>query len=87
VFHCYVIEIEKRDELVPYLAENGVPSIIHYPIPVHLQKAYEFLSYREGAFPVTEKLCRQVVSLPMYPEMPEDHIDYVCDTIRRFLSS
>ncbi len=87
VFHCYVIEVERRDKLVPFLAENGIPSIIHYPIPVHLQKAFEFLGYREGEFPVTERLCHEVVSLPIYPEMPDDHIDYVCDTIKRFLKS
>ena len=87
VFHCYVIEVDRRDELIPYLAENEIQSIIHYPVPAHRQEAFTTLGYREGDFPVTEKLCRQVVSLPVYPEMPDDHIDHVCDTIKRFISS
>ncbi len=87
VFHVFVIETEKRDQLQAYLKENGVPSIIHYPVPAHLQKAYDHLNHKEGDFPVTEKLCREVMSLPIYPEMPEEHIAYVAETIRKFFST
>jgi len=86
VFHVYVIESEKRDELQTYLKENSVPSIIHYPVPVHLQKAYEHLDYRAGDFPVTEKLCDEVMSLPIYPEMKEEQIAYVAGTIKKFFN-
>jgi len=87
VFHVFVIETEKRDQLQAYLKENGVPSIIHYPVPAHLQKAYDHLNHKEGDFPVTEKLCHEVMSLPIYPEMAEEQIAYVAETIRKFFSA
>ena len=84
VFHVYVIQSERRDELQKYLAEKGVPSIMHYPVPVHVQKAFDHIGYKEGDFPVTEKLCREVLSLPIYPEMTEEQVAFVAGTIKKF---
>jgi dTDP-4-amino-4,6-dideoxygalactose transaminase len=85
VFHLYVIEHEKRDELQQYLKEKyNIPTLIHYPIPNHLQKGYEFLGYKNGDFPVTEKLSNEVLSLPIYPEMTDEQVLFVADNINEF---
>ncbi|MFH1374660.1 MAG: DegT/DnrJ/EryC1/StrS family aminotransferase [bacterium] len=84
VYHLFVIETERRDELQRFLKERGVPSLIHYPVPVHLQPAYAYLDYRRGDFPVAEKLAGEILSLPIYPELTESQVTYVCDQIREF---
>jgi dTDP-4-amino-4,6-dideoxygalactose transaminase len=85
VFHLYVIEHEKRDELQSFLKEKySIPTLIHYPIPNHLQKGYEYLGYKKGDFPVTEKLCDEVLSLPIYPEMTDEQVLFVADKINEF---
>jgi dTDP-4-amino-4,6-dideoxygalactose transaminase len=85
VYHLYVIRTRQRDELITHLAAAGVQTGIHYPVPIHLQEAYRDLAYREGAFPVTERLARDIVSLPMYPELSEEQIATVCGAIREFM--
>ncbi len=87
VYHVYVIQAQKRDSLQKYLAEKNIATGIHYPIPLHMQKAYKFLNYKEGDFPVAERLAKDSLSLPMYPELSEDEIKYVCDSIKSFISS
>ncbi len=84
VFHLFVIETERRDELQQYLKDQGVTTLIHYPIPIHLQPALEYLGYRRGDFPVAEKLAGEILSLPIYPELTELQVTYVCDQIREF---
>ena len=84
VYHLYVIAVEKRDELRQYLTEHGITNLVHYPIPIHLQKVYGYLGYAEGSFPVAEKASRQIISLPLYPSLGEDEIAYICQTIREF---
>ena len=86
VYHLYVIRSRERDRLGEYLSEKGVASGIHYPIPNHLQDSYQFLGYKTGDFPVTEKLASEMLSLPMYPEMTEEQIEYVVNNIRGFLN-
>ena len=81
VFHLYVIETEQRDRLREKLSERGVHTGIHYPVPVHLQDAYASLGYRTGAFPATEAAAKRILSLPMYAELTEEQIDYVCSAI------
>ncbi len=82
----YVIEIkaEKRDQLNEYLKSNGIGTCIYYPIPLHLQKCFKYLGYKEGDFPVAEKLCKSVLALPIYPEITEDEVSFVCDKIKEF---
>jgi len=77
VYHVYAIRSRDRDGLQRVLSADGVPSGLHYPIPVHLQKAHADLGYQAGDFPVSEAAAREVLSLPIYPEMPSQHIDQV----------
>ncbi len=84
VFHLYVIQVEQRDELRAFLAEQGIATGIHYPVPIHLQPAYRHLGYQEGDFPVTEASARHMLSLPMYPELPDEAIQRVVQAIRAF---
>ena len=84
VFHIYAIHVEKRDQMMNYLIEKGIHCGIHYPVPIHLQKAYASLGLGRGSFPVAEKSAREVLSLPMYPELTSDQIQYVVDEIKGF---
>jgi len=84
VFHQYVIQVERRDDLLQHLKDNGVFAGIHYPIPIHLLPAYSDLGHGEGAFPVAEKLGRSAISLPMFAEMTDAQRDHVIDTLRSF---
>lgn len=87
VYHLYVIAVPKRDELQAFLREKGVFTGIHYPIPIHQQKVVEFLGYKDGDFPVTEKVTPQILSLPMFPELKDDEIRYVVECIKEFFST
>jgi dTDP-4-amino-4,6-dideoxygalactose transaminase len=86
VWHLYVIRTKKRDALQAHLASEGVMTGIHYPIPIHLQPAYSDLGYRRGDFPVTEAYADEILSLPMYAELPTDAVRNVADIIREFNS-
>lgn len=83
VYHLYVIRHPRRDELMQYLAQNGVQTLIHYPIPIHLQRSYAELGSK-GDFPVSEKACSEVLSLPLYPELKEAELEYISDLINKF---
>jgi len=74
--------VDRRDEVRAALLEAGVASGIHYPLPIHLQPAYADLGYKEGAFPVAEKAAREVLSLPMYPELREEDVVKVAEAVR-----
>ncbi|MFC5269335.1 DegT/DnrJ/EryC1/StrS family aminotransferase [Adhaeribacter terreus] len=86
VFHQYTLKIEnsKRDALQHYLKEHDIPTMIYYPLPVHLQKAYQYLGYKKGDFPVAETLSKKVLSLPMHTELSDDQLNYITDKIRSF---
>ena len=84
VYHLYVIRCADRDGLRAALDEAGIASGIHYPMPVHLQRAYGDLGYAEGSLPVTEKVASEIVSLPMFPELTDPQIDLVVDAVRAF---
>jgi dTDP-4-amino-4,6-dideoxygalactose transaminase len=86
VWHLYVIRTTYRDELQVYLAERGIATGIHYPIPIHLQPAYSDLGYKPGSFPVAEQCARECLSLPMYAELTNTAIEYIADAIRQFHS-
>jgi len=85
VYHLYVIRIPRRDQVAEALAERGVSPGIHYPIPVHRHPAMASLGYREGDFPVSEKAAGEILSLPMFPEITTEEIEYVVDSLRRVL--
>jgi dTDP-4-amino-4,6-dideoxygalactose transaminase len=84
IFNQYTIRCSKRDELRAFLSEKGIPSEIYYPYPLHLQKAFAYLGYELGDFPETERVCREVLSLPIYPELGEDRLHLVVDAITEF---
>lgn len=78
VYHQYVIRTKDRDGFQKYLAEHGIKTVIHYPVPPHLAECYSYLGYQKGDFPLAEQYADQVLSLPMFNGMTEKEIDYVC---------
>lgn len=84
VFHLFVIHTQHRDELQQFLKKHQVETAVHYPVPPYLQKAYGFLGYKAGAFPITEKLAQTCLSLPVWPGMSEEKLSYVCEKIKQF---
>lgn len=85
-WHLYVVRHPRRDELKKHLEENGVGCAIHYPIPLHLQKAYAHLGHKAGDFPFAEKAARECLSLPIYPELTDAQIRRVVETIKAFFA-
>ena len=84
VYHLYVVRVQDRDGLMRHLASVGVGTAIHYPIPLHLQKAYRAMGYREGDFPIAEKVAGEIVSLPMFPGLTADQRQRVIEEVVRF---
>ena len=85
VYHLYVVRVQEREVFQAALAEAGIGTGIHYPIPLHLQRAYENLSYKKGDFPVTERVASEIVSLPMFPQMTKEQLDEVAAKVRELL--
>ncbi len=81
VYHVYAIRVKQRDEVMQQLERKGIGCGVHYPVPVHLQKAYSHLGYGRGAFPVAEAIADEFVSLPMYPELSNGQVDYVIEAV------
>jgi UDP-2-acetamido-2-deoxy-ribo-hexuluronate aminotransferase len=88
VFHQYTLQLNgvDRSALRDYLASKDIPAMIYYPVPLHLQKAYTDVRYKNGDFPVTEKLCATVISLPMHTELDKETLKYICDSVLEFLA-
>jgi dTDP-4-amino-4,6-dideoxygalactose transaminase len=84
VFHLYVIRTTRRDELLKHLNDSGIQAGIHYPVPIHLHGAYSHLEYQKGDFPIAEKICNEIISLPIFPEITDEQIRAVCDQIKKF---
>jgi dTDP-4-amino-4,6-dideoxygalactose transaminase len=87
VYNQFVIRVAQRDALRDHLQKNGIPTDVYYPSPLHLQPAFEYLGYREGAFPVAEKACQEVLALPVYPELTEQDQDRIVSNISTFFQS
>lgn len=83
-WHLYVVESERRDALRTHLANAGVDTLIHYPIPPHLSEAYQDAGYKRGDFPITESLANSVLSLPIGPHVTADQADYIVSSVLRF---
>jgi dTDP-4-amino-4,6-dideoxygalactose transaminase len=81
VRHLFVVQVERRDEVRQYLQDCGIGTGLHYPVPLHMQRAYSYLRLREGLFPVAERASKRLLSLPMFPELTEAQIEYVCDCL------
>jgi dTDP-4-amino-4,6-dideoxygalactose transaminase len=86
VYHLYVIRVKERQALQDYLNKMGISTGFHYKTPLHLQKAYQSLGYKKGDFPITEKVMDEIISLPMYPELRIEQIEYVVKCIEKFYS-
>ena len=88
VFHQYTLKTEGIDrfEMQEYLMERGVPAMVYYPVPLHLQKAYRDPRYKEGDFPVTETLCEQVISLPMHTELTDEQLQHITSNVLEYLN-
>ncbi len=86
VFHVYALLSDRRDALQKFLADKGVPTIIYYPQPLHLQKIYEKFGFKVGDYPIAEEISKLILPLPMYPELTREHLDQVVGTILGFFS-
>jgi len=86
IYHLYVVRVQDRDELIAKLTLEKIGTGIHYPVPLHLQCAYRYLGYKEGDFPISERLANEIVSLPMYPNLAEEQQRRVCETVRQILA-
>lgn len=84
VYHLYIIRCKQRDELMKYLNEKGVQTGLHYPMPLHIQNAYKYRGYKNGDFPAAEKGCSEILSIPIFPEITDEQVNYICDTIKSF---
>ncbi|MBV7272914.1 DegT/DnrJ/EryC1/StrS family aminotransferase [Clostridiaceae bacterium UIB06] len=84
VYYVFNLLAEKRDELADFLKENEIGYSIYYPIPLHMQKCFSYLGHKKGDFPVAEKISQEILALPIYPEITEKEVDFVCDTIKKF---
>jgi dTDP-4-amino-4,6-dideoxygalactose transaminase len=87
VYHLYVVRVQDREALQAFLSEAGIGTGIHYPIPLHLQKAYQHLGYKKGDFPVTERVASEIVSLPMYPQLQPNQQAQVVNKLKEFAAS
>jgi dTDP-4-amino-4,6-dideoxygalactose transaminase len=85
VFQTYAVRVKNRQKVMDGLKEKGISVLIHYPIPLHLQEAYQELKYRRGDFPVAEAIADDILSLPMFPHLTEEQIRYVCDGLKASL--
>jgi dTDP-4-amino-4,6-dideoxygalactose transaminase len=86
VYHLFVVKVKNREKVIKHLEKNGIQTGIHYPIPVHLQPIYkELFGYKEGMFPKAEKFAKEVLSLPMFPELKKDEVKYICEKLNEVL--
>lgn len=87
VYHLYVIKTDGRDRLARHLSDNGIATGLHYPLPLHLQQCFSHLGYMKGDFPNTESLADSCLSLPIYPGITDDQLEYVCEKIKHFFKA
>jgi dTDP-4-amino-4,6-dideoxygalactose transaminase len=87
VYHLYVVRVQDREAFQAHLSEAGIGSGIHYPIPLHLQKAYQHLNYKKGDFPVTERVTAEIVSLPMFPQLQPEQLNEVAKKVKEFAAT
>jgi dTDP-4-amino-4,6-dideoxygalactose transaminase len=87
IYNQYVIRVPQRDAVRQHLTDRGIGTEIYYPVPLHLQKCFDYLGYREGDMPQSEAACREVLALPIYPELTEEQIRYVAASVREFTDS
>ncbi|MFC1570433.1 DegT/DnrJ/EryC1/StrS family aminotransferase, partial [Candidatus Omnitrophota bacterium] len=84
-YHQYTIAVDNRDDLLRHLNEKGIAARVYYPVPLHLQPCYKALEYGIGSFPVSERMAERVLSLPVYPELTDEKIKYIIQTVKDFI--
>jgi len=84
VYHLYIIRVKNRDKVREFLAQNGIGTGIHYPMPLHFQKAYKFLNISKGSFPVVERVADEILSLPMFPYIKKREVEYTVRVLKRY---
>jgi dTDP-4-amino-4,6-dideoxygalactose transaminase len=84
VYHLYAVRTKLRDELQKFLSANGIQTLIHYPVPIHLQESYADLGKKKGSYPEAEAHGNEELSLPMFPELTDDEVKYICEIVNRF---
>lgn len=84
VYHTFIIQTDRRDALIQFLSEQGVDTKIHYPVPIHLQKAAAYLGYKKEIFPVTKAMQKPFLSLPVFPQLTDEEVNYVIEKVNLF---
>jgi dTDP-4-amino-4,6-dideoxygalactose transaminase len=87
VYHLFVVRTKYRDELQAYLKNAGVHTLIHYPVPPHLQEAYAELNYKKGDFPIAEEIAETCLSLPIFPGLTESQVETIADAMKAFFAA
>jgi dTDP-4-amino-4,6-dideoxygalactose transaminase len=87
VYHTFIIQTNQRDELKSFLADRGIDTKVHYPIPIHYQEAAKYLGYKKGDFPVTERQSETILSFPVYPELTDEQVNYITDCVVEFYTN
>jgi dTDP-4-amino-4,6-dideoxygalactose transaminase len=87
VYHTFIIETDRRDELKAFLADKGIDTKVHYPVPIHYQEAAKYLGYKKGDFPITERQAETILSLPIYPELTDEQVNYIADSVVEYYKS
>jgi len=87
VYHIFAIRVKNRDKILDGLTKSGISVMVHYPVPLHLQKVYKSLGYKRGDFPVAEKICKEVLCLPIYPQITKNQVAFVCRQIQRLMKN
>ena len=82
VYQTYAVRLKNRDQVMEAIRKKGIGALIHYPIPLHLQEAYEELNYKRGDFPVAETVANEIMSLPMFPHMTDAQVEEVCRALK-----
>ena len=83
-YHLFVIEVSYRNSFMRKLNNKGIQTLIHYPVPIHLQECYRYLGYKKGDYPITEKVSDRLVSIPIYPELNENEIKFIISIINNY---
>jgi len=87
VYHLFVVEVSNRKKFIKYMNDKKISTLIHYPVPIHLQPSLKYLGYKLGDFPNSERISKQIISLPLYPELTNQQIDYIVDSVNKYTNT
>lgn len=84
VYHLFVIRVKNRQHVMDFLKDNGIASAVHYPVPIHLTPSFKYLANKKNSFPISEHSCKEILSLPLHPQMKKSEIEYVIETLKKY---